>query len=269
MKRAFFDSPEGQIHYRYDGVGEPSVLMFHQTPRSSAEYLGLLPLIAKKRRAIAVDTIGYGDSDKPPEDKFYRIEDYARIAIGLMDSLKIKKAVVVGHHTGSKTAAEMAAAYPERIDKLVMLGAYYWKEADRKLGVSSGGLWGEVAGKMDGSHLLDIWQRDVAAEDASIEIKNRSFLDNLKAGIGTIHRGHFASASYRQEERLPLIKCPTLVIWGSQDRETHDRIGFHTKGIAESIRNCKVAVVEGGGLYMPDQKPAELARLILDFIDAK
>jgi pimeloyl-ACP methyl ester carboxylesterase len=100
---------------------------------------------------IAMDTIGYGDSDNPP--RWYAIEDYARTVIMLLDSLKVEKAVVVGHHTGSKTAVEVAVAYPERVDKLVLLGPYYWEEDARRNGIDQKGDWAEAEPKMDGSHL--------------------------------------------------------------------------------------------------------------------
>ena len=41
MKRGYADTPEGQIHFRTDGAGEP-VLLLHQSPRSSRMYVKLI-----------------------------------------------------------------------------------------------------------------------------------------------------------------------------------------------------------------------------------
>ena len=96
VRRAFADTPPGPIHYRAAGCG-PAVLLLHQTPRSSDEYRDVIPLLAGRRRVVAMDTIGYGDSYRPA--RTCGIEDYARGALGLLDALGIARTAVVGHHT--------------------------------------------------------------------------------------------------------------------------------------------------------------------------
>lgn len=263
LKRAFLDTPDGQIHYRIAGTGEPPLVLLHQTARSSDEYTEMMPILARNRRVIAMDSMGYGDSDKPP--KWYSIEDYAKSVIMLLDTLNISRAVMVGHHTGSKIAIEVAATYPERVAKLVLLGPYSWKKETRQRVVSQKGLWQDMEVKEDGSHLMEIWRRDLEAKGASPELRNRVFLDRLKAGANS-RSGSWASASYQQEERLPSIQCPTLIIWGTKDIDDHEQIGLYAHNIAEAISNCKVTKIQGGTGSLPNQMPDEVARLILDFI---
>src|SRR5580700_1341608 len=114
IRRGFADTPGGQIHYRTAGSG-PIVLMLHQTPRSSDEFLDVIPAFAKHFRVIAMDTIGYGDSYRPL-DKSTKIADFAKAAVQLLDYLEIGRAHVVGHHTGSVIAMELAAVHPDRVD---------------------------------------------------------------------------------------------------------------------------------------------------------
>ncbi|HRX88018.1 MAG TPA: hypothetical protein P5528_01115, partial [Steroidobacteraceae bacterium] len=65
MKRAYADTPDGQVHYRVAGTGQPIVLM-HWAPSSGRQHEQLLPLLAARGfRAFAPDLMGYGDSDKP------------------------------------------------------------------------------------------------------------------------------------------------------------------------------------------------------------
>jgi pimeloyl-ACP methyl ester carboxylesterase len=61
VTRHFVDVPQGTIHCAAAGEGDP-VLLLHQTPRSWDEYRDVLPLLGRTRRAIAMDTIGFGDS---------------------------------------------------------------------------------------------------------------------------------------------------------------------------------------------------------------
>ena len=62
IKRAFLDTPEGQVHYYTGGAGEP-LLLLHQTPQASDSNFGeLTPMLIKKRYfAIAMDNPGYGE----------------------------------------------------------------------------------------------------------------------------------------------------------------------------------------------------------------
>ena len=63
--RAYTDIPEGQVHYQTAGDGEP-LLLLHQTPMFSEEYSLMIPILAPIFRVIAMDTLGYGNSNKPP-----------------------------------------------------------------------------------------------------------------------------------------------------------------------------------------------------------
>ena len=129
IKRAFLDTPDGQIHYVVAGAGEP-ILLLHQTPTSSDEYADVIPILARTNLVVAMDTMGYGDSDTPPRQYF--IEDYARTVPLLLDQLGIQRVTLVGHHTGSFIAAEVAASYPERIDRLVLSGFFNMDAAERE-----------------------------------------------------------------------------------------------------------------------------------------
>ena len=251
------------MHYRIDGMGDPPLVLLHQTPRSSDEFNEMIPMLSRKRRTIAPDIIGYGDSDKTTE--YYGAEDYAKTIIMLLDNLGINKATIVGHHSGSKIAVELATAFPERLEKLVLIGPYFWNADTRQRAVTQTGRYGKFKTREDGSHLMEMWHSYWASEAPEPEIRNRMVLDILKAGE-TLHRGHVASAAYRQEERLPLIQCPTLIIWGTRDLEWHYEIGHNTNNLAESIPDCTVAKVQDGAVSLPNEKPAEVSRLILEFL---
>ncbi|HEY7283046.1 MAG TPA: alpha/beta hydrolase, partial [Actinomycetota bacterium] len=85
VERAFARTPVGHIHYASAGDGDP-VLFLHQTPRSWDEFRDVIPIVgAGGYRAIAMDTIGYGDSDKPDDPASLPL--FGSGVIGLMDAL--------------------------------------------------------------------------------------------------------------------------------------------------------------------------------------
>ena len=61
------DVPEGQVHYPAEGTGEP-VLLLHMALSSSDEFTRVIPFLSKAYRAIAMDFLGYGDSDEAPRE---------------------------------------------------------------------------------------------------------------------------------------------------------------------------------------------------------
>ncbi|MDA4129215.1 MAG: alpha/beta hydrolase [Thaumarchaeota archaeon] len=259
IKRAFADTPSGLIHYRTAGRGE-AVLMLHQTPRSSDEFLDVIPAFAKYFRVIAMDTIGYGDSYRPlPEST--KVEDFGRAVIELLDSLGIKRAHVVGHHTGAVVAIEIAASYPARVNKLVLSAAAYVDEERRK----------EIQGRRsvdfvevrpDGSHLAEMWQIRMAFYPKNRpDLLTRFVSDALKAKEN-IELGHHLVALYSVPEKLPKITAPTLALCGTDDPYCYPDL----KKIGNGIKGSEVVGVPGGMVPLVDQMPDEFSRIVLEFL---
>src|SRR3984957_14726409 len=136
IERRFVQTKRARIHVATSGGGEARLLLPQtpQTPRSWDEFREGLPLLGRHYRAIAMDTVGFGDSDALPagEDS---IESWAACAFDLLDELGVASAALIGHHTGSAVAIEMAAARPERIRALV-LSALPYVDAARRAAVA-------------------------------------------------------------------------------------------------------------------------------------
>src|SRR5918992_359591 len=117
LERRFVTTRLGRIHVAIAGTGFP-ILLLHQTPRSWDEYRDVLPLLGRDFRAIAMDTLGFGDSDRPAAGP--SIELWAEGAFALLDALEEPRAAIVGHHTGAVITVEMAASAPARVSALVL-----------------------------------------------------------------------------------------------------------------------------------------------------
>jgi pimeloyl-ACP methyl ester carboxylesterase len=259
VQRGFADTPEGQIHYATAGHGKP-VLLLHQTPRSWDEYRDVLPLVGKTHWAIAMDTIGFGDSYKPAKEG--SIEGYARGVIRFLDAMKINRASVVGHHTGGVIAVEVAAAYPERVDKLVLSSTPYADAQDREKRKTRPPI-DEVACKQDGSHLTGLWQKRMVFYPRNRpDLLARFLIDALKVGE-RVEEGHRAVSRYRMEDKVGLIKAPTLVLAGTDDPFSFPRM----RPLADSIKGSRTAAITGGMVPMVDQMPEEFARVVMEFLE--
>lgn len=261
MHRAFLDTADGQIHYVTAGSGPP-VLLLHQTPRSWDEYRDVIPLLARERCVVAMDTIGYGDSYKPA--RTCEIEDYARGAIALLDGLGIRSAAVVGHHTGAVIAMELAASYPERVERLVLSASPFVDAADRERRRTGGHRVDHVDPTPDGAHLAELWQRRQRFYPKERpDLLTRFVTDALRAG-GKIVEGHGACSRYRMEERIGRVRCPTLVTCGTEDPFSFPKAEL----VARHIPGSRLAPIAGGTVAVVDEMPEAFARLVLEFLRA-
>jgi pimeloyl-ACP methyl ester carboxylesterase len=261
MKRCYVDIPEGQVHYQTDGSGE-LILLLHQTPSSSNEYAKVIPILAQKYCVIAMDTLGYGDSDKPPQ--IYQISDYARSVISFLDALGIARTHVAGHHTGGIIGVELATGYPDRVNKLILSGCSCRKQPEEGQMMLNRIL--EFPIKADGSHLTRLWQMFAGMTDrelspVSLDILQTAIIDYLKAG-SRVEDGHKAAFIYDNYAKLPLIKCPTLLLYGNKD------MLFPYHDLCHSlVPNNTIKIMEGSGA--PIQMPQEWAQSVLDFLSSQ
>jgi pimeloyl-ACP methyl ester carboxylesterase len=259
VMRGFADTPKGQIHYATAGNGAP-VLLLHQTPRSWDEYRDVLPIIGEKYRAIAMDTIGFGDSYKPKERG--SMETYARGVIDFLNAMSIERASMVGHHTGGVVAVEVAATHPERVHKLVLSSTPYVDAADREARKSRPPI-DEVEFKEDGAHLTEIWRRRMSFYPKNRpDLITRLVIDTLKVG-DRMEEGHRAVSVYKMEEKTARVKAPTLVLAGAKDPFSFPRM----KPLSEAIKGSETAIIDEGMVPMVDQLPEEFARAVLAFLD--
>jgi pimeloyl-ACP methyl ester carboxylesterase len=257
----YADAGHGQIHYAECGRPEaPAVLLLHQTPRSWTEYRGVLPLMGQSYRAIAMDTAGFGASAPLPGEA--SIEGWAQAAIALLDALGIAHAHVAGHHTGGVIAIEIAAAFPSRVNKLVLSSTPYTDAAFRKERAGRPPI-DEVAVRADGGHLAELWQRrQPYYPPGRPELLHAFVCDALKI-MDRLEEGHRAVARYRMEERIGRIAQPVLVIRAGRDPFAAP----HAQALCTQLPQSRLVEIGDGMVPLPDQLPEVFTAAVLEFLD--
>lgn len=109
-----------RIHYVEQGQGSP-VLFLHGNPTSSYLWRNIIPYAAKEGRAIALDLIGMGKSDKP--DIAYRFFDHVPFVDGFIDALDLKDVTLVVHDWGSGLGFHYASRHPENVRAIAFMEA--------------------------------------------------------------------------------------------------------------------------------------------------
>ena len=261
MRRAYADAAHGQMHYAMCGeavAGTLPIVLLHQTPRSWREYAEVLPLLGARRRTIAVDTAGFGESDPVLEAT---IEAWADAALQLLDAIGVTRAHVVGHHTGGVIAIEIAARAPARVASLVLSSTPFTNGAFRAARAGRPAI-DAVAPSDDGSHLAALWRKRQPFYPAGRPDLLQAFVaDALKAG-GDVEAGHRAVASYRMEDRIGAVRTPVLIVHAADDP-------FAAPHLAEwrdLLPMAQLATIEGG-VPLPDQCPREFAAAVIGFVE--
>ncbi len=256
MKRFLCDTGMGQVHGVMAGSAEGlPLLLLHQTPRSLDEFAEVLPLLARERRVVALDMPGYGCSDRVPGRP--TIEDYAGAFVQVLDALGIAHVVVVGHHTGAVIAVEMAAAFPSRVERVVLSGPVYTNATGRAELAKYFRQWAIAA---DGSHLTEKWQK-MHEWLPRPDLVQRFVVDLFRAGTES-EQGHYAVAEYHMEDRLPLVQCPALLLYCSRDPfATPERAA----ALRAAFKPAREAVVEGG-VFAANENPQGYAGAVLEYL---
>jgi pimeloyl-ACP methyl ester carboxylesterase len=259
IERSFLSVASGRVHLAAAGAGRP-ILLLHQTPRSWDEYREVLPLLGRHHRAIAMDSMGFGDSDPLPAGTI-SIESLAVAAHEVLVALGHRRAVVVGHHTGAAIATEIAAAYPDSVDALV-LSACPYVDAARRAAAHGKHIIDDVTPRADGGHIADLWAMRQPFYPANRpDLLERFVVDALKAGPLSAE-GHRMVDRYEMEKRLPLVRCPTLVIAPTADPHAYP----HAPKVAKAIGGSVLIEIDNGMVPLPDQMPQEFAEAVHRFV---
>jgi pimeloyl-ACP methyl ester carboxylesterase len=260
VRRRFVDTRYGQVHLAEHGGGDP-VLLLHQTPRSWDEYRDVLPLLGAHRRAIALDTLGFGDSARPDEP--WTVELFAAGVLAAADALGLTGFDLVGHHTGGVIAVEVAAAAPERVGRLV-LSATPYVDADRRERVRSRPAIDHVEPAADGSHVLDLWRNRMPFYPADRPDLLARLVRDALGVLDRVEEGHAAVNAYRMEDRIGLIRARTLLLCGELDEFCLPDL----PKLLAAIPGARSAVLAGTGVPAVDHRPAEFAAAVAGFLDA-
>jgi len=128
ISRHFVSIAGRRVHYRRAGKG-PAVLLVHQSPRSSAEFIPLIERWAEHFTVIAPDTPGFGQSDPLPGEP--EIGDFADALLALLQALGIERTGAYGFHSGGVILASALARQPDRFSAAAIGGYAIWTEAER------------------------------------------------------------------------------------------------------------------------------------------
>jgi pimeloyl-ACP methyl ester carboxylesterase len=100
---------------------QPATLLLHGIGNYARYWDFFADAVAGRLRLVASDARGHGDSGKPMDG--YAPQEFVADALAVLDALAIERAVIVGHSMGGTHAIRLAAAHPDRVERVVVVDA--------------------------------------------------------------------------------------------------------------------------------------------------
>ena len=258
----------GRFDVRYVRKGRgPAVILIHGLASSIYSWAEVIGPLSEKFDVIALDLPGFGGSSQPADLSF---SDYEPTLVGLMNALGVAKAHFVGNSMGGAVSLLMAARERDRVDHVVILDSagFNLKPGERpfmaKLLASRAA--GPISERLPVKRLLTrLFLRRLIKDQTRITDER---IDEYAAPL--LRPGALASARALLLSRvdedfaadLASIQAKTLVLWGRFDPWLPES---HADRFVAEIKGARKVVLETG--HMPqEEKPAEVARLIGDFL---
>jgi pimeloyl-ACP methyl ester carboxylesterase len=268
----FVSVDAAKIHYQEAGDPDaPPLILIHGFASSTLVWSKVfLKLADVGFRVIAPDMIGFGYTSKPRNAR-YTIEGQARMITGLMDRLGIPQATIVGSSYGGAVAATIALDYPERIDKLILVGAVSNNEPLRYklMRLFGAPLVGAVVSPLliGSRRLLRMRMKRVydrhewVLDERRVDARHLPLraAETQRAIIRTV-RGWDANRITRDAH---LIRARTLLIWGDNDVEIPLAEG---KRLHKEIPRSRLIVFQYCGHLPHEEYPEEFVEVVTDFI---
>jgi pimeloyl-ACP methyl ester carboxylesterase len=254
------------IRTRYWRAGNdgPDVVLIHGLGSSVEDWDNNLEALARHHRVFALDLVGCGLSDKPqPYD--YALPQLARFILAFMSAQGIGSAHLVGFSMGARLALECAHLAPTRVRSLIAAApAAVGRETlfDFRL-ISVAGI-GELLTIPNAFGIRMLLRKAFAdppkvSEEMVAERLRLASLPGAQAAFLSILRGMVGCSGFHREVTadvqswLPQVTCPTLVIWGLQDRFVPCR---HAEILRERLPNGAVKFYDQCG-HLPQSEQAE------------
>ena len=272
IRRAELDG--AAVEYVDLGSGEgPPVVFVHGLGGTWRNWLENLPAVAGHRRVVALDLPGFGNSDMPAED--VSIPAYADLVDRLCEHLGLGPVAVVGTSMGGFVAAELAITHPERVDRLVLVGAAgivptrgeRFKvlpilRATGLLSARAAAAKHHIAGR---PRLRRLALRVVASQPERLraDLVYHGLIGPSPPAFRHALEAALSYASQDWTDRLASVRSPTLLVWGDGDAILPVR---HCREFERRVPQARAIVWPETGHIPMVERPGPFNEALLEFI---
>jgi pimeloyl-ACP methyl ester carboxylesterase len=268
----FADVAGVRVHYQEAGDSNaPPLVLIHGFASSTLVWSKvLLELGEQGFRVIAPDLLGYGYSAKP-RNFDYTIGAQARMIVGLLAQLGIKRAMLVGSSYGGAIAATIALDQPALVKKLILVGAVSNNKPTRYMLMRLFGspIIGDILSPLvvGSRRLLRFRMKRVYDRHSWVLDEKRVDARHLPLRTAGAHRAIIRTVRRWDADRVSrdahLLTQPTLLLWGESDREVPLKDG---EQLQEEVPNSRLIVFRECGHLPHEEYPEHFTEVVSEFL---
>ena len=246
------------VHYEIAGEGKKRVVLLHGWGCDTSLMKPVADFLSKDMTVLSIDFPAHGKSGRPPQP--WGVPEFAACTLELLQKLNFLPCSVIAHSFGGRVTLELASADDKLFERIILTGAAGLKKPATKEGrkrsaeyqkakkavglIRSMRIFGSLPDKLEEKVRQKYGSRDYNALDAEMR---QTFVKVV---------------NYDQTDKLPLIKQPTLLIWGDKDTETPLWMG---QTMEKHIPDAGLVELEGGHYSFLDQ-PVIFSRVMASFM---
>jgi pimeloyl-ACP methyl ester carboxylesterase len=271
----FIDVDGVRVHYQEAGDEHaPALVLIHGFASSTLVWSKVFVKLAEAGyRVIASDLLGYGYSAKPRNGE-YTIAGQAKLLTRLLDKLGIPRAIFVGSSYGGAVAATCALDYPDRVEKLILVGTVNDNRplAFRLMRLFGSPLFGDVVSPLliGSRRLLRRRMKQVYDRHEWVLDERRVDARHLPLRAAGTQRAIIRTVRSWDAEHISrdahLITQPTLLLWGENDQEIPLADG---ERLHADIPNSRLKVFLECGHLPHEEYPEAFTNVVIDFCKTK
>jgi pimeloyl-ACP methyl ester carboxylesterase len=290
LESRFAEAGGAQFHYIEAGSpsSDPPLVLLHGLGSTVTKWRDALPIMAARRRTIAVDLPGFGRSEAPRAK--YSFGFLAGGIHAFLDSVGVDRCVLVGNSLGGVTAMWLAAAWPERVAGLVLVDAALPLPPGARPDANTIARMAIASLPGVGEALYAGFMRLRSADWQVADGLRRNVADPMRVSAETLRLMHEEAERRRHDSRLrrPVLsaqrnllwmlsarraevervaaslRVPTLLVWGSEDVLVPLAVGEHWVG---KIPGAELIVIEGAGHNPQIEVPDRFSEIVLTFAE--
>lgn len=259
----------GNFLTNYHDVGEgfPVVMVHGSGPGVTAwaNWRLVMPELAKDRRVIAPDMLGFGYTERPA-GVVYSKEHWVQQLKDLFDVLNIKQADLVGNSFGGSISLAFAIAYPERVRRLVLMGSV---GVPFEITEGLNNVWGYEPSFENMRKLMDTfaYSRELVNDELAelrYQASIRPGFQESFAAMFPAPRQRWVDALVNPAEKIQALQQPTLIIHGREDQVIPMQTSLK---LFELIQHAQLHVFGESGHWAQIEHSARFSRLLRDFFN--
>jgi pimeloyl-ACP methyl ester carboxylesterase len=278
MQHEFISTNGIKLHYVTEGSG--SLLIFlHGFPEFWYSWRHQIPEFASDHKVVAPDLRGYNDSDKPSDRNAYIMAEFVQDIKGLIEGLGYDRCILVGHDWGGAIAWNFAYAYPQMLEKLIILNLPHPAKfaeglrSPQQLLRSSYIFFFQIPFLPE----LLLQANDYSPLEAAFKgmaVDKTTFspadLDAYKAAAAkpgaltamlNYYRNIFAQGMTSSD--WSVLTVPTLLIWGEDDTALGKELTYGTEAY---VRDFRIRYIPHCSHWVQQEQPQLVNQHIRDFI---